>query len=241
MWEILYICNVDCSKKKREMGERKKYAIIVAAGSGTRMGGDTPKQFLSIGGKPILRHTIEQFLSLSFPVGIIVVLSPEKKAWWKQYCTDTGFLERYAVPSGGITRFHSVSNALQYLPDDTVVAIHDGVRPFVTTEFLEKMFAAGEEMGNAVPACPPVETVREVSGPESYVLRRDDIRLIQTPQVFRSEVIKAAYKLPYDPSYTDDASVAEAAGYRINLVEGLRYNIKITTPEDLEIARLRLG
>ena len=222
------------------MAGRKKYAIIVAAGSGTRMGSDVPKQFLNVGGKPILRHTIERFLSLSFPVGIIVVVNQEKKDYWKKYCSETGFLERYAIPSGGITRFHSVQNALQYLPDDSVVAIHDGVRPFVTAEFLEEMFRLGEEMGNAVPAVAPVETVREVSGPESYVLKRDDIRLVQTPQVFRSEVIKAAYKLPYDPKFTDDASVVEAAGYRINLAQGLRYNIKITTPEDLEIARLRL-
>ena len=222
------------------MESRKKYAIIVAGGSGTRIGGDVPKQFISIGGKPLLRHTIEKFLSLSFPVGIIVVINQEWKEWWKKYCQDYEFLERYAIPSGGITRFHSVQNALQYLPDDSVVAVHDGVRPFVTTEFLEKMFAEGEQLGNAIPALPPVETVREVSGPDSYILKRDDIRLIQTPQVFRSEVIKAAYKLPYDPKFTDDASVAEAAGFRINLVEGLRYNVKITTPEDLEIARLWL-
>ena len=222
------------------MGDRKKYAIIVAAGSGSRMGGDIPKQFISVGGKPLLRHTIEKFLSLSFPVGIIVVVNQEKKEYWKKYCQDYDFMDRYAIPSGGITRFHSVQNALQYLPDDSVVAVHDGVRPFVTKEFLEEMFRAGEELGNAIPAIAPVETVREVSGPESYILRRDDIRLIQTPQVFRSEVIKAAYKLPYDPKYTDDASVAEAAGFRINLVDGLKYNIKITTPEDLEIAKLWL-
>ena len=222
------------------MGSRKKYAIIVAAGSGTRMGGDTPKQFISVGGKPLLRHTIEKFLSLSFPVGIIVVVNQEKKEYWKKYCQDYDFMDRYAIPSGGITRFHSVQNALQYLPDDSVVAVHDGVRPFVTTEFLEEMFRQGEELGNAIPAIAPVETVREVSDLESYVLKRDDIRLIQTPQVFRSEVIKAAYKLPYDPKFTDDASVAEAAGFRINLVDGLRYNIKITTPEDLEIAKLWL-
>ena len=222
------------------MGDRKKYAIIVAAGSGTRMGGDTPKQFISVGGKPLLRHTIEKFLSLSFPVGIIVVVNQEKKEYWKKYCQDYDFMDRYAIPSGGITRFHSVQNALQYLPDDSVVAVHDGVRPFVTKEFLEEMFRQGEELGNAIPAIAPVETVREVSGPESYILRRDDIRLIQTPQVFRSEVIKAAYKLPYDPKFTDDASVVEAAGYRINLVDGLKYNIKITTPEDLEIAKLWL-
>ena len=222
------------------MGDRKKYAIIVAAGSGTRMGGDTPKQFISVGGKPLLRHTIEKFLSLSFPVGIIVVVNQEKKEYWKKYCQDYDFMDRYAIPSGGITRFHSVQNALQYLPDDSVVAVHDGVRPFVTKEFLEEMFRQGEELGNAIPTIAPVETVREVSGPESYILRRDDIRLIQTPQVFRSEVIKAAYKLPYDPKFTDDASVVEAAGYRINLVDGLKYNIKITTPEDLEIAKLWL-
>ena len=223
------------------MGARKKYAIIVAGGSGSRMGANMPKQFISVGGKPLLRHTIEKFLSLSFPVGIIVVVNQEWKDYWKKYCADYDFLERYAIPSGGVTRFHSVQNALQYLPDDSVVAVHDGVRPFVTSEFLEGMFAAGEELGNAVPAIAPVETVREVNGPESYVLKRDDIRLVQTPQVFRSEVIKAAYKLPFDPAFTDDASVVEAAGYRINLVEGLRYNIKITTPEDLELARLRLG
>ncbi len=205
------------------------------------MGADIPKQFIKLGGKPLLQHTIEKFLSLSFPVGIIVVVSPEWKDYWKKYCSETGFLERYAIPSGGITRFHSVANALQYLPDDTVVAVHDGVRPLVTAEFLERMFAAGEELGNAVPAVAPVETVREVSGPESYVLRRDDIRLVQTPQVFRSEVLKAAYRLPYDPAYTDDASVVEAAGYRINLVDGLRYNLKITTPEDLDLARPLLG
>ncbi|MBO4557119.1 MAG: 2-C-methyl-D-erythritol 4-phosphate cytidylyltransferase [Bacteroidales bacterium] len=224
------------------MTGRNKYAIIVAAGSGTRMGGTTPKQFLEIDGKPILRHTIERFLALPYPVGIIVVINDEHKDWWKKYCVESEFLERYAIPSGGITRFHSVANALQYLPDDTVVAVHDGVRPFVTPEFLEEMFRAGEELGNAVPAVPPVETVREVTGgPESYVLRRDDIRLVQTPQVFRSEVLKAAYRLPYDPAFTDDASVVEAAGYRINLVPGLRHNDKITTPEDLEIARLRLA
>lgn len=227
-------------EKKRFMESRKKYAIIVAGGSGTRMGGDLPKQFISVGGKPILRHTIERFLSLSFPVGIIVVVNQEWKEYWKKYCEDYGFLERYAIPSGGVTRFHSVQNALQYLPDDSVVAVHDGVRPFVTTDFLEEMFRQGEALGNAIPAVPPVETVREVNGPESYVLKRDDIRLIQTPQVFRSEVIKAAYKLPFDPAFTDDASVVEAAGYRVNLVDGLRYNIKITTPEDLELARLRL-
>ncbi len=223
------------------MAGRKKYAIIVAGGSGTRMGADIPKQFIKLGGKPLLQHTIEKFLSLSFPVGIIVVVSPEWKDYWKKYCSETGFLERYAIPSGGITRFHSVANALQYLPDETVVAVHDGVRPLVTAEFLERMFAAGEELGNAVPAVAPVETVREVSGPESYVLRRDDIRLVQTPQIFRSEVLKAAYRLPYDPAYTDDASVVEAAGYRINLVDGLRYNLKITTPEDLDLARPLLG
>lgn len=222
------------------MGDRKKYAIIVAAGSGTRMGGETPKQFIRVAGKALLHHTIERFLSLSFPVGIIVVVNQEKKEYWKKYCQENELMDRYAIPSGGITRFHSVQNALEYLPDDSVVAVHDGVRPFVTTEFLERMFAAGEEMGNAIPALAPVETVREVSGPESYILKRDDIRLIQTPQVFRSEVIKAAYKRPYDPAFTDDASVVEAAGFRINLVEGLRYNIKITTPEDLEIAKLWL-
>ena len=217
-----------------------RYAIIVAGGSGTRMGTDIPKQFLDLDGKSILRRSIERFTEALEGVHIITVLPKEHIDLWKVRCLQDNFIVPQILVAGGITRFHSVKNALAKVPDEAVVGVHDGVRPFVTVEFLEKMFREGEELGNAIPAIAPVETVREVSGPESYVLKRDDIRLIQTPQVFRSEVIKAAYKLPYDPKFTDDASVAEAAGYRINLVEGLRYNVKITTPEDLEIARLWL-
>ncbi|MBP9987252.1 MAG: 2-C-methyl-D-erythritol 4-phosphate cytidylyltransferase [Bacteroidales bacterium] len=223
------------------MSERKKYAIIVAGGSGTRLKSKTPKQFLEIGGKPILRHTIEKFLSLPFKVELIIVVASDMKEYWKAYCENNLFLDKYYLPSGGMTRFHSVANALKYVDDNSVVAVHDGVRPFVTTEFLEMMYMEGERTGAAVPAVAPCESVREVCETDSYPLVRENVRLIQTPQVFRSEILKASYRLPYTEKFTDDASVVEAAGFNVSLVEGLKYNIKITTPEDFRIAQTLLG
>ena len=223
------------------MSERKKYAVIVAGGSGTRMKSKMPKQFLEIGGKPILRHTIERFQALPFKVELIIVVASDMKEYWKSYCESSDFLSRYYLPSGGMTRFHSVLNALQYVEDNSVVAIHDGVRPFVTPEFLERMYMEGERTGAAVPAVSPADSVREVCDTDSYPLVRENVRLIQTPQVFRSEILKAAYRLPYDEKFTDDASVVEAAGFNVSLVDGLKYNIKITSPEDFSLAEGLLG
>ena len=221
--------------------ERKKIAIIVAAGSGSRMKSKLPKQFVEINGKPILRHTIEKFLSLSFPVEIIVVLSDEYKDYWKQYCRDNDFLDRYSMPSGGITRFHSVKNALNYVPNNSIVAIHDGVRPFVTADFLELLFSQAEACGAVAPVVPIIESIREINPQGTIPADRSRFLAVQTPQVFKSEIIKSAYKQTYKTLFTDDITVVQEASYPIKTIEGLRYNFKITTPEDMVIAKALLS
>jgi len=217
---------------------RRYYAIILAGGLGSRMGYDIPKQFIEIEGKPILRHTIERFMESFDDINIIVVLPSGEKEYWKEYCNRTGFLGRYIMPSGGITRFHSVQNALKYVPDGVIVAVHDGVRPFVTSDFLRSIFEKMEECEALVPVIPPVESLREI-GPEgtSTAVDRSHYRLVQTPQMFHSELLKEAYSQPYNPLFTDDASVVEYLGHKVSLCEGLSSNIKITTPEDLAVAQ----
>ena len=214
----------------------KRYVVIVAGGQGVRMGADRPKQFLEIGGKPILRHTIERFLAFDPSFEVIVVLPSAQKEWWRDYCRQSGFLERYSIVSGGITRFHSVQNALQYVGGQGLVAVHDGVRPLVSRPLLERIFAAAEEAPAVIPAVPVVESVRRVEEEASVPVSRDGLVLVQTPQVFAAEVLKKAYDQPFSPSFTDDASVVEASGVRVHVVPGDRMNLKITTPEDLQYA-----
>jgi 2-C-methyl-D-erythritol 4-phosphate cytidylyltransferase len=216
---------------------RRYYAVILAGGQGLRMGYDIPKQFIEIEGKPILRHTIERFMESFDDIDIIVVLPSGEKEYWKEYCNRTGFLKRYIMPSGGITRFHSVQNALKYVPNGAIVAIHDGVRPFVTSDFIRSMFEKMEECNALVPVIPPVESLREI-GPDgtSTAVDRSRYRLVQTPQIFYSELVKEAYSQPYNPLFTDDASVVEYLGHKVSICEGLSSNIKITTPEDLAVA-----
>ena len=214
----------------------KRYVVIVAGGQGVRMGADRPKQFLEIGGKPILRHTIERFLAFDPSFEVIVVLPSAQKEWWRDYCRQSGFLERYSIVSGGITRFHSVQNALQYVVGQGLVAVHDGVRPLVSRPLLERIFAAAEEAPAVIPAVPVVESVRRVEEDASVPVNRDGLVLVQTPQVFAADVLKKAYDQPFSPSFTDDASVVEASGVRVHVVPGDRMNLKITTPEDLQFA-----
>lgn len=214
----------------------KRYAVIVAGGQGLRMGADRPKQFLEIDGKPILRHTIERFLAFDPAIELIVVLPAAEKDGWRNYCRENGFLDRYSMVSGGITRFHSVQNALKYVGDEGVVAIHDGVRPLVRRELLERLFAAAETCPAVVPAVPVVESVRLGDETSSRPVPRDGLRLVQTPQVFDAAVLKAAYAQPFSPAFTDDASVVEASGTAVRLVAGDRINLKITTPDDLSLA-----
>lgn len=209
----------------------------MAAGSGSRMGSEVPKQFLEIGGKPILRQTIERFLEYDPTIGVVVVLPASGKEWWKNYCSESGFIERYTMATGGITRFHSVRNALKYVPDGVLVAVHDGVRPFITAKFIAEMFDAAEKCEAVIPVVPSVDSLREMGrGGASCIVDRESIACVQTPQVFRSEILKKAYEQPFSTSFTDDASVVEAFGYRITLREGLRRNFKITTPDDYLLA-----
>lgn len=219
----------------------KHYAIIVAGGSGSRMGGDIAKQFILLGDKPVLVHTIEKFLSLSYPVEIILVLPSDYKDYWKDYCYENKLTFRHTLVSGGITRFHSVKNALTHVPQGALVAVHDGVRPFVTKEFIEQLFEMAEEKGAVIPVLEPSDSMRQVKGDLSEVVKREEYRFVQTPQIFNSDLLLKAYSQAYSPVFTDDASVVEGMGVNIHLTQGKAVNIKITKPEDLLMAKAILS
>ncbi len=219
----------------------KKYCIIVAGGSGRRMKSAVPKQFLLLGGKPVLMHTVERFHSFDGSMEIIIVLPLEHHALWKRLCAGHSFSVSHSVVAGGEERFHSVKAGLESVSEDSLVAIHDGVRPLVSHDTIWRCFADAEEFGNAVPFIEPADSVRVLAGDDSRPVARTVVRLIQTPQVFRGSVIMKAYGREYDPAFTDDATVAEASGVKIHLTHGNRENIKITTPEDLAVAETLAG
>lgn len=209
--------------------------IIVAGGKGLRMGSDLPKQFISVGGKPILMHTIEAFYTFDKYINIILVLPISHQGYWKELCADSKFNIPYTMAMGGDTRFHSVKNGL-VLVEEGFVAVHDGVRPFVSQDMIKRCFEAAKEHSAVIPVVHPTDSLREIEGEgRSKIIDREKIRLVQTPQVFTSEVIKKAYHVDYDDKFTDDASVVEASGVDIYLVDGERNNIKVTTPLDLKI------
>ena len=212
-----------------------------------RMGGDIPKQFLEIGGKAVLHRTIERFVAACPDIRVVTVMNPEYVDFWKEYCLASGMVVPQTIVKGGMTRFHSVKNALRKIPDGAAVAVHDGVRPFVTEEQIRTMFAAAADVSALIPVLPAVDTMRallkrtDASGNE--VLESLDVQpdrsllySVQTPQIFHSEVLKAAYSLPYDQSFTDDASVVERSGVKLSFIRGERLNFKITTREDLTLA-----
>lgn len=216
-----------------------KYAIIVAGGKGLRMGGDLPKQFIPVGGIPILMRTLKAFHKADQDTHLILVLPIDQQEYWIQLCEDYHFDIPHKIVNGGETRFHSVSHGLEAIPENVegVVAVHDGVRPFVSSEVIQQCFQTAWERGSAVPVVPVVETVRQLL-PEgdSLTVDRNVYRLVQTPQTFPISVLKEAYRQPYTPFFTDDASVVEEYGANIVLVDGNRENIKITTPSDLAYA-----
>ena len=216
------------------------YIIIVAGGKGLRMGSDIPKQFLPIGGKPVLMHTLERFREYSKDIQIILVLPEAQQPYWHQLCQEYHFDVEYTLANGGQTRFHSVQNGLAKVPDDAigVVGVHDGVRPFPSIEVIRNCYTTAREKKAVIPVIPVVETVRHLEGEQSKTVPRDAYRLVQTPQTFDIQLLKAANRQPYNDGFTDDASVVEAFGYNITLVEGNRENIKITTPYDLKIAEV---
>jgi len=214
----------------------KKYIIIVAGGSGTRMNSDVPKQFIELNGKPVLMHTLQKFSETIPGIHIIVVLSSAYNGVWKTLCNKHQFTIPHEITEGGETRFHSVKNGLQLVPENCVVGIHDAARPLVSSQTILRAFEMAEKKGNASPAIPLTESVRLVEGDTNKAVDRKNYYIIQTPQCFQSDLIKKAFLQNYTPLFTDDASVLEAMGEKINLIEGNRENIKITTPHDLLIA-----
>jgi 2-C-methyl-D-erythritol 4-phosphate cytidylyltransferase len=223
------------------MTDNKKFALIVAGGSGTRMKSTVPKQFLMLGNKPVLMHTIERFVAYDPAVGIILVLPSSQFENWGELCIRYNFKIPYRLVAGGSVRFESVKNGLSEIHEDGIVAIHDGVRPLVSLETIDRCFKMAEEKGNALPVMPFVESMRMVEGDNSFPVDREKYVAVQTPQVFRVSEIKQAYELGFDSVFTDDAMVLERLGIQINLVEGNRENIKITHASDLIVAEALLG
>lgn len=219
------------------MEARKKIAIIVAAGSGSRMGATMPKQLLPLNEKPIIIHTIEKFLHSFSDLQIILVLSP---IVYQKLCKDFGDLmhsDRIHCVDGGMSRFHSVQNGIMAAPDNAIIFVHDGVRCLVSENLIHQCFHDASQYGSAIPAIKIVDSLRKVENENSHIINRDNIRAIQTPQTFQSEILKAAFQQPYQEIFTDEASVVEAFGHSIHLVEGEETNIKITRPLDLIIAK----
>lgn len=209
--------------------------LIVAGGKGLRMGSDLPKQFLPIGGKPVLMHTIEAFHHFDRTMKIILVLPQEQQTYWQELCAKHSFVIEHTVVDGGETRFHSVKNGLACV-NSGLVGVHDGVRPFVSPEVIKRCYELAAIKKAVIPVIDVVETVRHITETGSETVSRNDYKLVQTPQVFDAELLKQVYAQEYTPFFTDDASVVEAMGIPVCLVEGNRENIKITTPFDLKIS-----
>lgn len=216
---------------------RERYVIIPAGGTGSRMGTEIPKQMLELRGVPVLRRTLGLFTDLPFEVKVIIPINASIRQMWVDYCRRQNVILRYILVDGGMTRFHSVRKALKYVPDGALVAVHDAVRPLVPAGMVERLYREGEEHPAVVPVLNVHDTLRHFSADgTSRIVGRDEYRLVQTPQVFHSEVLRKAYGLPYSPAYTDDSSVVEQAGVPLHFCSGSRLNMKITTPEDMELA-----
>lgn len=217
-------------------------AIIVAGGSGTRFGAELPKQFLELGGRPVLMRTISAFRG-GFS-DVIVTLPEGQMALWRELCERYGFAVPHRVVAGGETRWHSVKNALDSIGDISdvdIIAVHDGVRPLVTAEVIGRTVEAARRDGAAIPVVMLNDSVRQVEKGASHALDRSTLRAVQTPQVFDARVLMAAYGQPFESTFTDDASVVERAGHSVTLVEGDPQNLKITRPMDLALAEYLLN
>ena len=219
----------------------KKFAIIVAGGKGLRMGGELPKQFIPIEGRPVLMRTLDTFYACDSAIQIILVLPRDHQPYWQELCCEYHFAVPHRIADGGATRFHSVQNGLALVDEaGALVAVHDGVRPFVSHEVIARCYKEAEKCGAVVPVIPVVETVRHLLSEGSETVNRDAYRLVQTPQTFCAALLRRAYEQPYREAFTDDASVVEALGEAVHLVEGNRENIKLTTPFDLSVAQALL-
>lgn len=219
----------------------ERSTIIVAGGTGKRMASPVPKQFLLLAGKPLLCHTITAFHRFDPPMQLIVVLPKEQIVTWGTLCSEHGFTTEHAVVPGGEERFHSVGEGLKHVKHDGLVAVHDGVRPLINVELIDRCFAAAEEHGAAIPVLPMSSSVRELVGEGSRAVDRTRLRKVQTPQCFRVELLRKAFQLPYDPAFTDEATLVERMGLAVHLVQGEERNIKVTTPTDLILANSLLA
>lgn len=220
----------------------RKYAIIVAGGKGLRMGADLPKQFMPIAGRPLLMRTLDAFLSYDSELTVILALPLVQMDYWADLCRQysVDYSSRVLVVEGGATRFHSVKNALSRVPEGeaALVAVHDGVRPFVSKDTIAAAYDEAAKSGCAVPVVDSVDSVRELTAEGNEARDRSKLKLVQTPQIFQSSILKEAYHQAFRDTFTDDASVVEAAGYKITLTAGNRENIKITTPFDIKVAEI---
>lgn len=222
------------------------HTIIVAGGKGLRMGGDIPKQFIPVNGMPVLMHTIRRFREFDPQMHIVLVLPKDHQDYWRQLCDEYRFTDQHDIADGGSTRFHSSQNGIMALaeaPDSDIVAIHDGVRPLVSVETIGRCFTAAAESGAAIPVLPVIDTLRYVghadengvNTEQGHNVLRSDYRVVQTPQTFRLALLRRAFTQPFNERFTDDASVVEALGEKVTMVDGNRENIKITTPYDLKV------
>jgi 2-C-methyl-D-erythritol 4-phosphate cytidylyltransferase len=216
------------------------YVVIVAGGSGKRMGAEIPKQYLELDGRPVLMHTIERFKAFNPDIEIITVLPENQLRYWIGLTEKYSFNVPLTLVKGGTHRYNSVKNGLKFVGVPGLVAIHDGVRPFVSIDTIKRCFETAEKLGNAIPSVSPTESLRLLTDDGNTHLNRLLVKQIQTPQVFSSALIKKAYSQPFSPEFTDDATVLEMMGEKINLIEGNRENIKITNPEDLLISTVLL-
>jgi len=218
----------------------KKYAIIVAGGTGSRMKGDIPKQFMLLNGKPVIDYSIEAFYDYDPDLQIILVIHPEYIEFWKHLCLEHKMSVPCKIVNGGETRFHSVKNGLECIETDGFVAIHDAARPMIDVGFVGQLFEEASVYGSAIPGIALNDTIRILEGNNSRQLDRTQLRAMQTPQVFKVSELKHAYLQAFQPLFTDDASVMQSAGYPLHLTEGRLENIKITLPKDIVVAELMM-
>jgi len=218
----------------------QKVAIITAGGSGTRMGSPTPKQFLLLNNKPLLWHTLNAFVRAFNDIQIILVLPIDYMDAGKLLVDDLGVSEQTILTVGGATRFHSVKNGIQLIQLPSIVFVHDGVRCLITPDLIQRCYAQTLLKGSAIPAVTVTDSVRVITDTHHSSIDRDKVKIIQTPQTFHSDTLQQAFNLPYQPTFTDEASVVEAMGEKVYLIEGEYSNIKVTRPIDLVIAQALL-
>ncbi len=214
----------------------KTFALLVAGGKGNRMNANIPKQFLEIMGKPVLMHTFDAFRKYDPKIEFILVLPENQVDYWEKLCEKYRFRTPHKLAHGGSTRFQSVKNGLDKITEEGIIFIHDGVRPLVAQQTIQNCYEMAVKSGNALPVIPPSESIRFANKEGNKAVDRSKYVLVQTPQTFRTSVIKQAFAAAPNDNFTDDASVLEYAGVTINLVEGNRENVKITWPQDLELA-----